>query len=427
MTSVNEHLLGEISKLPVVDTHEHLMSEGAFETGIYDFSHIMGTYVGLDLGLAGMPHGPWGGAHLALLDGSDPGEKWSRIAPYWAKVRDTRYGVCARRILKRFFDVSDLNEHTCVEISKQIPEYQYPGVYKEYLQTKHHIKVCLRVGDDGGEPQYFAPICYLDTLAGIVNRDELEAAFPDRAPSTYDEFLSALDSYMEKAEAAGAVSLKLSMISRRRPIDFVEHTASEISDSYNFLLGNHEDWHQPHVMDKLRPFHDSSFRHCFEWAGKHDMPVQVHSGLEFEQPWNGNPGVFIPCLTEFRETRFAILHGSYPYMAELTGLARSFDNVYIDMAWVSSLSGPLASMWLDEWLDILPTNKIMGFGGDALSFFETCVCLEMTNEMLASVFSKRIERGRCSTDQAIERARILLHDAPWDFYQLGSRWKGRSI
>jgi len=52
-----------------------------------------------------------------------------------------------------------------------------------------------------------------------------------------------------------------------------------------------------------------------------------------------------------------------------TGLALAFPNVTLDLAWLHLLSGTQATLWLDEWLDLLPLRKVLAFGGDCLHFF----------------------------------------------------------
>ena len=78
---ITEELLEKIKKLPVIDTHEHMAMEADFVAGNYDFTHLM-SYVGLDLGLAGFPAGPWGASQGAVKMGRSIEEKWQHIASY---------------------------------------------------------------------------------------------------------------------------------------------------------------------------------------------------------------------------------------------------------------------------------------------------------------------------------------------------------
>jgi uncharacterized protein len=423
--SVYESLLRQMAALPVVDTHEHLMTEADFIAGKWDFGYIM-SYTALDLGGAGLYRGPWGAAQNVAYEGSSPADKWRTMAPYWPRMRDARYAACTRRTLQRFFGVADLDERAAIEVSERIREYQYPGVYRRILQEGCGIRVCLKIGNSYAEPHYFAPVLYICPLAGAVSRSELEAACPEGLPATSAEYIEGLGPKLDEAKAKGAVCIKIGWTARRRPIRFLEHPQAEVERAYQFLkTSTHKSWDEPGVMDRLAAFHDMCFRFCFGWAGRNGVPVQVHSGFEFDQPWDGRPSAFLPCLTAFRETQFAILHGAYPYLDELTGLARGFPNVTLDLAWLALLSGPAADLWLAEWLEVLPSNKLLAFGGDGLTFFEVCTHLDLAREMLARALAQRVAQGLFTLDEAVLRARQLLHDNPWEFYHLEERWHKR--
>jgi predicted TIM-barrel fold metal-dependent hydrolase len=170
------------------------------------------------------------------------------------------------------------------------------------------------------------------------------------------------------------------------------------------------DWTSEPWRARLKPVQDTLFWSAFGLAGELGLPVQVHSGLEFMQPWDGRPSALIPSLIRFPETRFVLFHGSYPHMAELTGLAKSFSNVYLDLAWFHLVSRHQARMWLAEWLDVLPHNKIMAFGGDAFLFFGVCSHLELARDNVAAVLAARVAEGFCDLDEAEHTARLLFHD-----------------
>ena len=414
---VYEDVLERIRALPVIDTHEHLVTEGDFVSGRYDFGHIM-TYTGLDLGLAGMPHGPWGDAQWRVLEG-DPEEKWRLIAPYWARVRNTRYARCSMRALKRYFGVEELTERSAREVTERIKDYQYPGVYRRHLQEEDGIRLCVRCGGGTPEPEYFRSVCYLDDVVGPITRSQIEQAAQGASCPSFESYVSCIDRYLDEAKQGGAVCLKIGWTARRRPLDFCEQTTSDVEEAFRFVLENERPAGDAGVMERLKPFHDAAYWHAFAWARDNGLPVQVHSGLEFEQPWDGRPTCLIPTLVRFRDTRFAIFHGSYPYLHELAGLARSYANVTLDLAWLHLLSGRLTAFWLDEWIDILPLNKIMAFGGDSLLFFEVGPHLDMAREVVAEVLTRRVGRGECDLDEAVEIARVLFHESPREYFRLG--------
>jgi len=413
-----EDILAAVSRLPVIDTHEHLVTEAEFVAGWFDFADIM-TYTGLALAHAGMPHGPWGEGQFRIWQGADPLEKWRRIAPYWPSVRNTRWARCSRRAFKKYFDVDDLTEQTAMQITERLPEYQHRGVYREQLRDAYGIRLFLRGECAHPEPEYFRTMCYLDPLVAPVTRMEMEQAMDGAVPPLFEAYWERIEARLETSLRSGIVALKITgWTARSRPLDFAEQTPADIARAYRFAMDNSAGRFEAGVMDQLKPFHDAAHWRAFAWAARHDVPVQVHTGLEFEQPGDGRPSALIPTLIRHRETRFALLHAAYPYLEEVTGLALAFPNATLDLAWLHLLSGTQATLWLDEWLDLLPLQKILAFGGDCLHFFEVGPNLEMAYENLAAVLAGRMARGRSDLDEAIQTARALLFENPMQYYGL---------
>ena len=426
IAKITLELLERIKNLPVIDTHEHMAMETDFVAGKYDFTHLM-TYVGLDLGLAGFHAGPWGASQSAVKAGRSVEEKWQRIAPYWSFVRTGAYGRSYRRILKIFFGVDDLDDRTVHEVSERIAEYQHEGVYDKYIHGRYGIRVMLEVHNHRPipEPQHFAPVYCFDGLAGAFSAGSVRSALGENIPVDFRDFRELVRSHLDTAAANGVVGLKIGGTARRRPLDFALHSDEEVQTSYTFLREQADgNWENQEMVAHLKPFQDATHWVVFEKAGELGLPIQIHSGLEFMQPWDGRPGVLIPSLIRFPETKFAIFHGSYPHMAELTGLAKSFHNVYLDLAWFHLLSQHQARTWLAEWLDVLPHNKIFAFGGDVFLFFGICSHLEIARENIAAVLAERIIEGLCDVDEAEHTAQLIFHDNAWNTFKF-ENWKGR--
>jgi len=422
---MTQELLDRVNRLPVIDTHEHMTMEADFVRGSYDFTHLM-SYVGLDLGMAGFPAGLWGAAQSAVKEGETAEEKWQRIKPYWPYVRTGVYGRAYRRTLKVFFGVNDLDDRTVHEVSERIEEYQHESVYDEHIHRKYGIRVMLQAWSHAPipEPQHFAPICVVDGFAGAYAGEEAGRCLGEDLPADFGDYRELIRAHLDKAVANGVVGLKIGGLARRRPLDFASHPDDEVQASYAFLRERADgDWLSEETRRRLKPFQDAAFWAAFEKAGELELPIQIHSGLEFGQPWDGRPSVLIPTLIRFPDTKFAIFHGSYPHMAELTGLAKSFANVYLDLAWFHLLSQRQTRTWLAEWLDVLPHNKIFAFGGDVFLFFGICSHLEIARENVAVVLAERVAEGLCNVDEAEWTARLLFHDNAWNTFRFRN-WTG---
>ncbi len=415
---IEQELLDRITRMPVIDTHEHMTMEADFVRGRYDFADLM-SYVGLDLGLAGLPAQPWGGSQTAVREGEDVAQKWARIKPLWPLVRTGAYGRAYRRTLRIFFGVDDLDDETVRTLSDRIADYQHAGVYDEWLHGRYGIRVMLQAGGPGPtpEPAHFAAVYCIDGLIAPFSPGEAEREVGCPLPVAFAEYVELLRARLQSAAASGTAGLKIGFAARCRPLDFTAHGDAAVQESYEFLRTGAEGWMDATTRLRLKPFQDAAAWAAFEAAGELGLPVQVHSGLAFMQPWDGRPTTLIPTLVRFPETRFAIFHGSYPYMAELTGLAKSFANVYLDLAWFHLLSRHEARRWLAEWLDVLPHNKLFAFGGDVFLFFGICSHLEVARENLAAVLAGRVADGLCDVDEAEQTARLLFHDNARNAFQ----------
>jgi hypothetical protein len=74
---------------------------------------------------------------------------------------------------------------------------------------------------------------------------------------------------------------------------------------------------------------------------------------------------------------------------------------------------------LNEWLDVVPVSKIIGFGGDFIWNPEnTWGHLQMCRESLARVFASRIRRGLIDPDGALEILRAWMYENPKRIYGL---------
>jgi hypothetical protein len=74
---------------------------------------------------------------------------------------------------------------------------------------------------------------------------------------------------------------------------------------------------------------------------------------------------------------------------------------------------------LGEWIDMVPVNKIIAFGGDYCNPVEKCYGhLTMARENLAHVLAERIDEGLMDKDDAVAIARQWFYETPRALYGL---------
>jgi hypothetical protein len=74
---------------------------------------------------------------------------------------------------------------------------------------------------------------------------------------------------------------------------------------------------------------------------------------------------------------------------------------------------------LNEWLDYVPVNKIIGFGGDVFTLPEhVWAQLQHALECMTAVLAERINEGRMEPDYAKYILRLWLYENPKRVYKL---------
>jgi predicted TIM-barrel fold metal-dependent hydrolase len=158
-------------------------------------------------------------------------------------------------------------------------------------------------------------------------------------------------------------------------------------------------------------------------AAELDVPVAAHTGA----PWTNwldfrvwEPTALIPLLTRFPGTHFDLYHGGIPYVTPFTMLGQAFPNVWLNLCWAHIISVELARRALREWLDQVPVNKVLAFGGDYhnRTVVLTCGHLALARRNLASVLAERVQDGRLTEEEAHLVMRAWLSDNPRRLYRL---------
>jgi predicted TIM-barrel fold metal-dependent hydrolase len=160
----------------------------------------------------------------------------------------------------------------------------------------------------------------------------------------------------------------------------------------------------------------------YEMCGRLQIVVVKHSGV-----WSGGwsdhttirPTHIIPVALRHRNTRFDLFHAGTPWPADAGLMARALPNVWLNLCWSHLISPSLSEQALDIWLDMVPTNRIIAFGGDYWWAVENVYgALKQTREIVAKVLARRIADGLMTENQALEIARRWFWENPKTLYRL---------
>ena len=424
----------EIDSIPLLDTHEHLPPEAARLAQKVDFFSWFPVYASSDLLSAGMPE-------AALARVRDPerplDERWAEFAPWWEHTCTTGYGRQLRMLARELFGVEEINARTVHTLSEKMRAANRPGWYTHVLRECAHIERSVLDPAEGLEatgfaevdPTLFVPVCRVDRFITVWNLNELRA-LEERtglAIHSLDDLLAGMDVAFERAMAAGAVGLKLDE-AYRRPLSYEKVPKAEAERIFDrvaqYPLALAPSFQPPSISwREARPLQDYLTHQAIRRAIEHHLPIQVHTGLQ-EGSGNyvvdANPLHLVSLLLEYREARFDLFHAGYPFVSESATLAKNFPNVCLDMCWVHIISPWVAQHALHEWLETVPANKILAFGGDSLFIEGVYAHARMARGNVARVLAEKVEVGYLDEDEAFSLAHKLLHDNAAHFFGLES-------
>jgi predicted TIM-barrel fold metal-dependent hydrolase len=142
-------------------------------------------------------------------------------------------------------------------------------------------------------------------------------------------------------------------------------------------------------------------------------PGQARNGSEGPlRPGRADPTPLTDLIRRHPRTRFDLFHISYPYYREAAVMAKYYDNVTVDLCWAWAFSPYETAQALHVLLDLVPIHKIFGFGGDYIHLEGVVGHALAAREGVARVLSERVRDGRHRESDALEIARIILHDGP---------------
>jgi hypothetical protein len=88
------------------------------------------------------------------------------------------------------------------------------------------------------------------------------------------------------------------------------------------------------------------------------------------------------------------------------------------MSWIHIISPFGARLDLREWLEMVPTNKIIAFGDDLAHVEAVYGHAQMARDNFSHVLAQMIQERRLSESEAVDVARAAFHDNPAHIYNL---------
>jgi hypothetical protein len=416
-----------LDDMKTVDHHDHLgapfQPEITFEMDLpYFLTH---TYLSGDLIAAGMPESLLAEEKFKYLEkpcGKDQSEqRWKELKPYLEKVQNAiyyRYLLIALRDLYGL-EGEELDNSNWNEISRRIREKSLNHL-EWSMQILDKMKVYRMILDISGTGPPNSQIVKDERLVQVVRMDEfingnLDAVknFTKQRVHSFDDYLDVLDKAFEKALKANAVGIK-SGLAYARTLFYEDVAKSDAEKIFSEGLHNAS-------ARKKKAFQDYMMHAVCEECAKYKLPFQIHTGIQagnYNTLTDAKPTHLTNLFRKFPDVSFDLFHGGYPYIQEAGLLAKYFPNVYLDACWLAHISPAAYKRGLDEWLEIVPSNKIFAWGGDHGIIEHSYASLKLARNLVSEVLAAKVESGYFSKKVALSAAERMMGGSAIEVYKL---------
>ncbi|MEM3385035.1 MAG: amidohydrolase family protein [Nitrososphaeria archaeon] len=425
-----------IENLWIIDSHEHTVQEVERVSSEADpLQILLSQYASSDLISSGLSLEDY---VRALNLNVSLKERWRIIEPFWDKAKNTTYFEVINIALKDLYGVNELDENTIEVLSEKMKAVNRIGLYRWVLKEKAKIRISIFDGITDivdVDREFFAPVVRLEDFILLRSREDVRRL--SEATKIPIHSLKSLESALESEVQSilnKIVGFKIAL-AYRRDVHFEKTTFNEAEKVFNKIMGSERTFirytspdgirltmSDEISVEEARPLQNYMVHRILETASRYRLPVQVHTGLQegnLNLVSNSNPLYLANLFMEYYNVKFDVFHGAYPYVRELAVLAKNFPNVYVDLCWLHAVSSSSAKYALNELLDMVPANKIIGFGGDYKHVEGVYGHSRLARKNVAEVLQDKVDRGRYSLEEAKNIAKMLLYDNLLEVFKLG--------
>jgi len=410
-----EKLAEAFDQLTIIDAHSHLMPEREQVGSHKDALTVFGQYVRFPLFASGLTQRDWSriqDPEIPLL------ERWALLKSRLPAVRHTSFAKVARTVLQHFWGAEELSDDNVEEISARIAEDNRPGLYRRVLQE--HSRIFRVFDQDSGHNGHDSP----DDLAPFDDQELLlpVVALIDVVPGSDEvvhklagpDGLQTLPAYLEWAEA------RLVAMARRGAIGFKTFSLAEKPINYAAAASELDDLRRKNL--RLQLTHAGHLRSYIQSellrvAARLGLSVAVHTGFHNFDEYH--PAHFYPVIQRHPDVHFDLFHFGFPYGRDLLGMAATCANTSVNLCWAHSMNAAMTAQGLDECIDILGSDKIIGFGSDVRWMVEKVYGhAKLARWNIARVLAARVDSDWMDFDEAMHLGQQFLFANPARIYKI---------
>jgi len=409
LTPTAARLFEAFGEFEIIDAHEHLPPEQERIKRKVDALTLFGHYTRTDLLTSGISQADYD----FVMDTSGPLDKrWRIFKPYLEHIRFGSYSRPAFIAAQEIFGFEDINDKTYRPLSEAMQANNTAGIYKRLLRDRCRIRLGLtQCGKVDLGTDILAPVLWLWTYTGVVRWKEVEARAAEVGCKAEDleepeDYVELMRSGIRRWKQQGVVGLKMTTA----PYEVCRR--AQVVKAWKALRGGRVEGENATVLRDYLTYHGLNI------AGEEQLTVAVHTGM-----WGDfrtlDPKFMISVVARHPETRFDIYHMGMPWVRETGVIGKNFANVWLNLCWSHIISPTMTRSALDEYIDLVPVNKIIAFGGDYNFPVEKVYGhLKMAKENIALVLGRRVDDGLMTYSQAVAVAKKWFYDNPKNAYRL---------
>ncbi len=428
--SLESRLIDALDSFDIFDSHEHFWEEAKRTSDPCDFFKIAEDYALSDIISAGATPD----AQRLIRDSkAADDDRWRAFEPFWKFARYTGYGQALRIAARDIYGIEAISGATIARLNAAIRVRNKPGLYREIITRQSRIRACVQDDYWNATPRpsdqgYYVSARRFDRFIVPGTPEDIKALEKLTDTSIVDlrTLKQATARSFEQNLAAGMATVKVGLAYMRELL-FHEISGTDAARDFEALMRRERPIPEGFRRNMVRPFRnleDHMLHYVVELADAHGIPVQIHTGLHAgnrDVITNSRPTLLTNVFLLHPKVQFDLFHISYPYQAELCELTKSFPNVFADFCWAYVISPATAARTLDEFLDTVPVNKIMGFGGDYHYPELSYAHLKIAKRIVAQTLAARVTNGFCTEEEAVGIGRLLLHDNAEALFLRGKR------
>lgn len=425
-----------LDDVPAIDTHNHL----------FPFDRLPARDERPD-GQQVTLHGIWRNSYLPQYARITPWPKGTSFADWWSDAKDDfddvrsasyyRYTALAFRDLYGVdFDV--ITDQQAADVNQRVID-NYRDQKWTYEVVTERANIELMFNDPywdryGFKQSYPWEVLVFNVTPLVRGFHHTEFVSDSDSPYVFaknhglpveslDDYLKVIEAMFLEATDRGAVCLKTTLAYQRTL--FFDNVTRERAEAVFGQRG------ASLSAEQIKDFEDFIMWRLCELSAKFELPFQIHTGHGRILDQGSNPMNLVNLIDAHKNTKFILFHGGYPWVGE-TGIIvhRYSSRVWIDSVWLPMLSYSAAKRAFHEWLDTMPSSRIM-WGADCNHAEGIYGATELNRQCIAEVLAEKVLNGDLREEHAFRIGRQILRDNALELFpQLKDRlWKhtGRSM